>query len=390
MLSLQDPPQAPVRQLSRGEAIALSIVCHLLLLVLMVRGVEGLPGPLQRWLHAAFPPPKPPAEATAIAAALQAEKEKMVQPRPETQKIPVQFAYVKIPEESKTEKNPKASLLSDRDRKARQEVPTPPKEKALSRDPHSKGDSRDRVIPDPRLKEGKDQPQQHQDAAKDENTRVAELGPDQKKGEKNPAEVTRDNRPEGAGAKPETIAPGAGTGAPSPTGSAALRPDQAERGGGQTHLPQQPGGDAEGGGGGHSSLNDMRPSSEFKFRFDNNGWLRGGAYGTLSFDTKGFPWGDYARQIYVIIRNNWLERIPLAAREGGLQGYSCQHFYIAKDGVISELDVVRPSSIPPYNKAASDALRASSALPPLPTDFDKDREGLTFCFYYNMYPGEAD
>jgi outer membrane biosynthesis protein TonB len=134
----------------------------------------------------------------------------------------------------------------------------------------------------------------------------------------------------------------------------------------------------------------MRPSSEFKFRFDNSGWLHGGAYGTLSFDTKGFPWGDYARQIYVIIRNNWLERIPLAAREGGLQGYSCQHFYIAKDGVISELDVVRPSSIPPYNKAASDALRASSALPPLPSDFDAAREGLTFCFYYNMYPGEAD
>lgn len=388
-LSLQEPPEAPTRRLTRAEAIGLSVVFHVLVLILMIRGVEGLPAPLQALLRAVLPPPRPPAEETAVATALEAEKEKTVQPHPETPKIPVQFAYVKIPEESKQEKNPHAALLSDRDRKARQEVPTPPKEKALSRDPHSKGDARDRVIPDPRIKEGKDQPQPHQEAGKDENTRIAELGPDRPKGDTNPAEPQKDNRPDGTGTRPDTIASGAGTGTPSPSGSAALHPDQGERGGGQTHLPQ-PGGDSEAGGGGHTHLSDMRPSSEFKFRFDNSGWLRGGAYGTLSFDTKGFPWGDYARQIYVIIRNNWLERIPLAAREGGLQGYSCQHFYIAKDGVISELDVVRPSSIPPYNKAASDALRASSALPPLPSDFDAAREGLTFCFYYNMYPGEAD
>jgi TonB family protein len=109
----------------------------------------------------------------------------------------------------------------------------------------------------------------------------------------------------------------------------------------------------------------------------------------MSFDTQGFPWGDYARQLYVIIRNNWLERIPLAAREG-IAGFTCQHFVIAKSGGITSIDMTRTSSVPPFNKAASDALRASSPLPPLPAGFPNPDEGVTFCFYYNMYPGEAD
>jgi hypothetical protein len=54
------------------------------------------------------------------------------------------------------------------------------------------------------------------------------------------------------------------------------------------------------------------------------------------------------------------------------------------------VEILRPSSQPPYNKAATDALHASSALPPLPRDFPKDREGVTGCFFYNMYPEEAD
>ena len=124
--------------------------------------------------------------------------------------------------------------------------------------------------------------------------------------------------------------------------------------------------------------------------FSNQGWLKGGAYGTISFDTQGFPWGDYARQIYVIIRNNWLDRIPLAAREGRLSGFTCQHFVIERSGSISSLDVTRPASVPPFNKAASDALHASSPLPPLPSEFPDPEEGVTFCFYYNMYPGESD
>ncbi|MFQ5878176.1 MAG: hypothetical protein ACE5JH_10895 [Acidobacteriota bacterium] len=45
--------------------------------------------------------------------------------------------------------------------------------------------------------------------------------------------------------------------------------------------------------------------------------------------------------------------------------------------------------MPPFNKAASDSIRASSPLPPLPEGFPRQSEGVTFCFFYNMYPEEA-
>jgi hypothetical protein len=46
--------------------------------------------------------------------------------------------------------------------------------------------------------------------------------------------------------------------------------------------------------------------------------------------------------------------------------------------------------VPPFERAAADALRASSPLPPLPEEFPLTEEGVTFCFYYNMYPEEAE
>src|SRR5207245_2432096 len=75
-------------------------------------------------------------------------------------KIPMQFAYLhptdRAPEDATIEKNPNAPILSDKNRRARQEVPTPPGIRPLSIDPHSKGDTIERVRPDPSLKEGRD------------------------------------------------------------------------------------------------------------------------------------------------------------------------------------------------------------------------------------------
>ncbi len=136
------------------------------------------------------------------------------------------------------------------------------------------------------------------------------------------------------------------------------------------------------------ALHDLR-SGEYKFIFNNPAYLHGGSYGTMSFDTQDFPWGDYARRLYVTIRNNWLARIPLAAREG-IRGYVCWRFVIEKDGTVSQIILVQPSSVPPFDKAASDAIRASSPVPPLPENFTEPREGVTFCFFYNMAPGEID
>lgn len=155
---------------------------------------------------------------------------------------------------------------------------------------------------------------------------------------------------------------------------------------------QTPGGEVSGAGEGRrridEALRDYRPG-EFKYTFNNPGYMRGVAEGSLSFDTQDFPWGDYARQVYVIVRNNWYARYPLAAREG-IRGYVCWHFRIARDGRVGEIRLLRSSSVPPLDRAAADALRASDPLPPLPEAFPHDSEGLAYCFYYNMIPEEAE
>src|SRR5207249_1282638 len=99
---------------------------------------------------------------------------------------------------------------------------------------------------------------------------------------------------------------------------------------------------------------------ESKKLFDNPAYLVPSlATGTMSFDTQDFPWGDYARRVKIIIENHWVDRLPLAFREG-IRGYTCAHFVIEKSGTISGIDVVRQAGVPPFDRAVSDALRASS------------------------------
>jgi TonB family protein len=117
--------------------------------------------------------------------------------------------------------------------------------------------------------------------------------------------------------------------------------------------------------------------------FDNPAYLQGGNYGTLSFDTKGFDWGDYARQLYLIIKKNWYDRIPIAAYYGQ-KGKVFIRFVIERDGSITDLAVIRSSEISPFDLAAENAIRASHPLPALPSNFPKEREGVTFGFYYNL------
>ena len=150
-----------------------------------------------------------------------------------------------------------------------------------------------------------------------------------------------------------------------------------------------PGNERPGSGGGTAATPNLKPGTEYKFELNNPAWLKDRAYGTMSFDTKGFPWGDYARKLQVAIRERWLERYPLAARQG-MAGYTCQRFVIARDGTVTSIDILRPSKHPSLTRAATDAINAASRLPPLPEEFPGDSEGVTGCFWYNMYPEEAE
>lgn len=370
-LSLHESAPAPGPRLTRTEAIVASISVHLLLLLLVLFVPDRLPESVLRFLGAQRE--RLPAPASRVA---DGRIEPLLQPpRAKAPRIPLQFNYVRVPDDVATAKNPDAALLSDKDRHARQEVPTPPNVTTFTRDPHSEGKTHDRVRPDPARPEGPDTPE------------IAAV-PHGVQGGTASTAVTDEKHDVAKPADKEALQPGAAAGSE----VSGLRNDsQVHEGEGGAPGGIHSTGENRAGAPGDPSRSelDRKPGSESKFSFSNPGFMRGGAYGTLSFDTQGFPWGDYARKIYVIIRNNWFARIPLAAREG-ISGYSCQHFIIERDGTIGTIDLVRPSTVPPFNRAASDSLRASSALPPLPEAFPDPAEGVTFCFFYNMYPGEAE
>jgi TonB family protein len=266
----------------------------------------------------------------------------------------LQFTFVDIPDDQPAPESPRARLLSDKTRVARQPVPTPPDATNLGPDPHSEGNSPLRQI--------------------------ARIGVPA-------APVSPPPAPAGT--------PG-GRGAPGPAGGPPGAGDaRAGEGGedlGESEGPQgRPGGAGEEGGSGASDRRqsfrkalDQLESGTYDFSgFDNPAYLQGGNYGTLSFDTKGFEWGDYARQLYLIIKKNWYDRIPIAAYYGQ-KGKVFIRFVIEKDGSITDLAVIRSSEISPFDRAAENAIRASHPLPPLPSNFPKEREGVTFGFYYNL------
>ena len=384
LLSLEEPVEQPVARVSRAAGVLISLGAHLLVLLLFLfaPGVADrlLPETILDSLRS-----RPPVvtERDVPPSATPAIPVPPVKPQtPESRKIPLQFAYVRTPDDNVVEKNPDARLISRLSRRARQEVPTPPQVKNFSLDPHSQGNTLDQVRPDPRLAKGRDsvEPAQRKGDAETESTSRGTDG----------EETTRagDGKPLENGA--EAVAEGndSSRGTRRDEGAGALAESVPESGGGG--RPKREGGTGRLSAEARESLKRALSgeNEESKLLFDNPGYLTPGmATGTMSFDTQGFPWGDYDQKIRTIIRNHWKDRLPLAWREG-VRGYTCIHYVIQKDGTITDIQVVLPSAVPPFNRAIVDALRASSPLPPLPKDFPESQEGLIMCYFYNILPQE--
>ncbi|MCL4846509.1 MAG: energy transducer TonB [Acidobacteria bacterium] len=109
----------------------------------------------------------------------------------------------------------------------------------------------------------------------------------------------------------------------------------------------------------------------------------GGAFGpAIQFDTKGVEFGPWIRRFVAQIKRNWF--IPYAAMS--LRGHVVITFNVHKDGRISDLQVVGPSSTEAFNNAAFNALVASNPTHPLPPEYPADKAFFTVTFYYNEQP----
>jgi TonB family protein len=109
----------------------------------------------------------------------------------------------------------------------------------------------------------------------------------------------------------------------------------------------------------------------------------GGQFGPeIQFDTKGVEFGPWVRRFIAQVKSNWL--IPYAAMSS--KGHVVITFNVHKNGSITDLMVVGPSPVDPFNHAAFGALSASNPTQPLPPEYPSDKAFFTVTFFYNEAP----
>jgi hypothetical protein len=105
--------------------------------------------------------------------------------------------------------------------------------------------------------------------------------------------------------------------------------------------------------------------------------------GNLEFEGRDYDWENYGRQIHGIIWRAWHNRLLITSsvferwaaenRMWMLDRRNGVRFTILKTGQIVDVAIETPSGCYPLDDSATDALK-EVVLPPLPSDFQRDRE----------------
>ena len=103
---------------------------------------------------------------------------------------------------------------------------------------------------------------------------------------------------------------------------------------------------------------------------------------SIQFDTKGVEFGPWLRRFVAQIRRNWL--IPYAAMS--MRGHVVLTFFVHKDGSITDVTVLRPSSIDAFNRSAQNAILTSNPTLALPPEYPDDKAFFTVTFFFNETP----
>ena len=111
-----------------------------------------------------------------------------------------------------------------------------------------------------------------------------------------------------------------------------------------------------------------------------------GDYGpSIQFDTKGVEFGPWLRRFIAQIKRNWF--VPYAAMS--LHGHVVLQFNVHKNGAITDLRVVQPSSIDAFTNSAFHAIQLSNPTMPLPPEYPDEQALFTVTFYFNETPPDG-
>jgi TonB family protein len=235
-------------------------------------------------------------------------------------------------------------------------------------------------------------PQAPPRAEPSDQDRVA-TAPERSKQPTNPLPFSRGNSPERVEAAPATPPERARGQGPTPDPAAGQQAQQSEvkvpdsQSNLQFNAPKQEtrNNGANGRGPGGGSLGDaLRNLQRYvpREQFENPGGS-GGQFGPeIQFDTKGVEFGPWIRRFIAQVKRNWF--IPYAAMSN--KGHVVVTFNVHKDGSITDLAVVGPSPVDPFNNAAFGALSASNPTVPLPPEYPSEKAFFTVTFFYNETP----
>ena len=102
----------------------------------------------------------------------------------------------------------------------------------------------------------------------------------------------------------------------------------------------------------------------------------------IQFDAKGVDFGSWMRRFRALIYRNW--DIPYAI--WSMSGHVVLTFNVHRDGAMTELTVLEPSTVDGFTNSAHNALRLSNPTPPLPPEYPDDSVFFTAIFYFNERP----
>jgi TonB family protein len=103
---------------------------------------------------------------------------------------------------------------------------------------------------------------------------------------------------------------------------------------------------------------------------------------SIQFDTKGVDFGPWMRRFIAQIRRNWF--VPYAAMS--LRGHVVLSFNVHKDGTITDLQIMQPSTIDAFTKSAFNAIKLSNPTVPFPPEYPDPQGRFIVTFYFNETP----
>jgi periplasmic protein TonB len=103
----------------------------------------------------------------------------------------------------------------------------------------------------------------------------------------------------------------------------------------------------------------------------------------ITFDTDEFKYRTYMLRLKEKIESVW--RYPPEAATGGIYGDLYIRFTIKKNGMLSDVELMRTSGHKNLDEAAQQALKEAQPFWPLPNEWAKDSITITGHFVYSLY-----